>query len=237
MTRTIRILLFVLALAPFAAMAQQAPPVDNPPGDTSTRAQPSTNNPRTDQPASGTDPSYQGMNKDPNSDQGTAATAGGGLTTEAILDQIHIIDQSEIDLANVANTQSDNSAVKKVASSIKRDTNKSEQDLASLAKKRSVTLADEKSAPLPSDIMASNKLATEDQAKVKALSGAAFDKSFASTLVQRHQDTLNFLDRARSATTDSDVQAFIDKVRPTVAQHQKMAEDLVNKLSSSPSAM
>lgn len=68
--------------------------------------------------------------------------------------------------------------------------------------------------------------------QMNTLSGADFDKSYATTAVADHQEAVALFKMASDKASDADLKAFAAKEEPTFEMHLKMAEDLEQKAAA-----
>jgi putative membrane protein len=66
------------------------------------------------------------------------------------------------------------------------------------------------------------------QAKLDALSGESFDKSYVKGQVKAHRDTVALLQKEISTGQDADAKAFAQKVLPTVQSHLTAIEGIAS---------
>ena len=64
------------------------------------------------------------------------------------------------------------------------------------------------------------------QAKLSGKTGADFDKTFASAMVEGHQHVIDMVKSARASCKDAEVCSMLDQLIPTLQHHLKAAEDL-----------
>ena len=95
----------------------------------------------------------------------------------------------------------------------------------SLAKKLSVT----------PDAPAEDPVATAGKSEMDALrsagSGAAFDRAYMEQEVAIHKAVLALADRAHDDTSTQELQALIEKAKPTIQKHLDRAEELEKSLA------
>jgi putative membrane protein len=120
----------------------------------------------------------------------------------------------EVQLGQAAQQKASSDAVKELGKKIAQDHTQINQELADLAKMKSVSL--------PSDL--GNHQAAMD--KISNQSGAAFDKAYTKAMVRDHKKDVKEFERISSNAMDSDVKAFAAKTLPTLKEHLRMAEEL-----------
>jgi putative membrane protein len=63
-------------------------------------------------------------------------------------------------------------------------------------------------------------------AKLEGKSGADFDKTFASAMIDGHKHVIDMVKSARASCKDRDVCNLLDEMLPTLQKHLRAAEDL-----------
>ncbi len=133
----------------------------------------------------------------------------------------------DIEAGEVAKTKAANAEVKAFAQTMISDHTSVNQQAAALAQKLGVT---------PADNAVSQQLKTEaDAAKadLATKSGAEFDRAYIAREVAYHQGVLDALDQTLiPGTQNAELKAFLEKVRPAIAAHLQMAQQLQTKLGS-----
>jgi putative membrane protein len=145
----------------------------------------------------------------------------------AFLQQMAMGNLAEVELGEVATKKTTNAKVKAFAQRMVGDHGKAGAEVKSLAATKQVAL--------PTGVGDENK-ATID--KLSKLSGTAFDRAYATSMVEKHQKTLDTLKRQSMSGNDEQVKAWAAKTAPTVEEHLKMARDLdreVNGTRANPS--
>ena len=120
---------------------------------------------------------------------------------------------AEVELGKLAQLQAADAEVKEFCSRMAQDHSKANDEL-----KR---IADAKGVPVPAQPDPKHQ---KDIERLRALSGAAFDREYMKHMVADHRkDVAEFRKEARAAK-DSDVKDFAAKTLPTLQEHLKMAE-------------
>jgi len=122
--------------------------------------------------------------------------------------------KAEVDLAQLAIDKSTNAAVKSFAETLKNDHQKANGDLAEIADRKGVTIAQTTAS------------AKAMHSKLAAKSGAEFDKAFLDQMVSDHDKAVSDFTKEGKNTKDADIQAFTDKALPTLRDHLARAKDL-----------
>jgi putative membrane protein len=122
---------------------------------------------------------------------------------------------AEVQSAEMAVSQGTHQQVKSFGQQMASDHGTANQEL--------MTLASAKGVALPAEPAAKQKKA---MARLKATSGAAFDRAYAAQMVKDHEQTLALFRKAAGSAQDPDVKAFAVKTVPTLEHHLQMAQSM-----------
>jgi putative membrane protein len=122
-------------------------------------------------------------------------------------------------------SKASNAEVKQFAQTMINDHNGVNKEAAALAQRLGVTPADNTtSQQLKSD-------ADRMKAELATKSGAEYDRAYIANEVVYHQAVLNALDQTLiPGAQNAELKALLEKVRPAVAAHLQMAQQLQTKL-------
>ncbi len=126
---------------------------------------------------------------------------------------------AEVELGKLAVGKAQNPEVKRFAQQMIADHTRANNELKTLAGKKSVTL--------PTDVGAEHK-ATMD--KLSKLSGAEFDKEYVRAMVEDHEKDVKEFQTQSATSTDTDVKAFAAKTLPTLQSHLTMIKGIQGKM-------
>jgi len=121
---------------------------------------------------------------------------------------------TEVELAKVAQSKSQDASVKKFADQMVKDHGKANKELAGIASGKGMKV------PMSLD--------SEHQAIVKKLSaksGSDFDTAYSQQMVEDHAKTIALFEGAQTSA-DAELAAFAKKTLPTLKEHQQMADSL-----------
>lgn len=125
---------------------------------------------------------------------------------------------AEVEMGRLAVKKATSPEVREFGSLMVRDHTKANQQLAALASSKGVDLPDSKS--LGEDI---------SYAKLKLLSGKAFDDAYIKMMVDDHKEDVDAFQKAADSSQDPDVKKFAGKTLPTLQGHltkiQKIQSD------------
>jgi putative membrane protein len=140
------------------------------------------------------------------------------LSMQAFMQQAAASDTFEITTGNMALQKGTLTDVKDFGQMIVHDHTMSGKELKALAAQKGVTIP----KTIPQDKMA--KITA-----LNGLSGAAFDKAFATQQVEAHQEAVSLYEQADRDIADAQVQVFVDKTLPVLRTHLQHAQQLVDK--------
>ena len=151
----------------------------------------------------------------------------GALTDANIMAIGAAAHQAEIDAAQIALGTSSNPDVKMFAEQMVNDHSAALAKATALASKLSVTPDDN------DDVAALKKDAAATADRLKALSGADFDKAYVAAMVKDHQAVLETLDRKLiPSAKNPELKKYLNDLRPVVVLHLQHAKSLQKKFSS-----
>lgn len=142
--------------------------------------------------------------------------------TDAQIAMIVVVaDTVDVDYGKLAVTRTSNQAVKEFAETMVRDHTAVNDKATALAKKLGVT-------PEASDTSKSLKAdGKKEVAKLKALTGAEFDKAYVSNEVSYHEAVISLLDKTLIPNTkNAELKGLLESGRPLFAAHLEHAKKL-----------
>jgi len=159
---------------------------------------------------------------------GIAGAAGDGKGGPSDAQIAHIAvtaNQIDVDAGNLALTRTQNPEVKKFAELMVKDHGAVNQQAGALAAKLKLTPEDNDTSK------ALKKGADEATAKLKALSGAEFDKAYVANEVAYHKAVLDAVDKALIPNAkNGQLKKLLEGVRPVIAAHLAHAEGMQKTL-------
>ena len=150
---------------------------------------------------------------------------GAGPTDPQIAAIVVTANQVDIDAGTLAKTKAHSPQVKEFAQRMITDHSGVNKSATELVQKLHVT-------PEPNATSASLKQGgDENLAKLKTLSGTAFDKAYIDHEVAYHEAVLSALDKTLiPSAQNAELKALLVKVRPAFVAHLDMAKELQAKL-------
>lgn len=152
----------------------------------------------------------------PDSNKGPKASVG--VVDQDLFRRLAQANLVEIAAAKAAQAQSDDEQVQRFAKHMIDDHTKAWNELAEMAKVKSITL------PTQPDDMQQQMVAKLRGARGKDVK----QQYFAQFGLQAHQETLKLLNTAHAQTQDADLKTMIERWQPIVQEHLRMAADITN---------
>ena len=132
----------------------------------------------------------------------------------------------EIALAQVAQKNGSTPDIKAFAAMMLSDHGKSNDQLSGLAGKKGMIV--------PAQLDSDKKSKVDDMSK---LNGVAFDKKYASDMVEDHEGDVKDFQKASTGLSDPDLKAFAMSTLPTLQHHLEMAKEMDAHLNGDGGAM
>jgi putative membrane protein len=128
---------------------------------------------------------------------------------------------AEVELGRLATEKATRSEVKEFGKMMVDDHSKANAELKSLAEKKGVTLP---TAPKPEHKAL--------EARLRKLSGAAFDDAYMSAMLRDHEKDVREFERESKSGGDADVKSWAGKTLPTLRHHLEAAKERAPKHSA-----
>lgn len=156
-----------------------------------------------------------------------AAAAMGAMTEANVAALLHESNLGEIRESNLAQQKASSAAVRSYAAQMVAEHTALDQKGTAIAQSESIVLA------LPNTTLQQQNQA--DVATLEGQSGAAFDRAYIAQQIAAHQRVLAMIDASSSIVKSSALRAALqDEVRPRVAEHLRMAQQLQTQVGSAP---
>jgi len=127
---------------------------------------------------------------------------------------------AEVEVGRLAAEKSTNADVKKFGQMMVDDHSQANSQLMDLAQKKNIALPNQP-----------DEAHKKDAGRLSDLTGAEFDRSFMTTMVQEHVKAVALFEASSKSAKDSDIRAFAEKTLPVLKHHLEMARDLNSKVS------
>lgn len=142
------------------------------------------------------------------------------MNREVALNELHHMNQKEIALAKMADSNAASTEIKAEAARIDRDHRRLEARVEEVAKAHEITLAKFKPATYEEVRMD----------KLEKLTGRDFDLAYAESMADGHKLTAAHLRVLRERVGDADVLALINQALPKVRHHEKSSANLLGTI-------
>lgn len=126
---------------------------------------------------------------------------------------------AEVEAGKMAAAKAQNAEVKQFAQQMTAEHTRANNELKTLASKKTVTL--------PTALNAEHQAMAQ---KLTALSGAEFDKEYMRGQVEDHEKTVALFQAQADGGTDAEAKAFAAKLLPNLKMHLEMARKINGKL-------
>jgi putative membrane protein len=144
-------------------------------------------------------------------------TADSGPAPADVLTKLHHSNQMEIQAGKLAQEKGESKEVKKFGKTLVTDHTAADKQVVALAKQLKVDL------PKDSDMKDDGMLE-----KAKAASGADFDRTFASQMLDDHKKDVEETTEARDKTTNPKLKKLLAGLVPKLEKHRETAQKLVD---------
>lgn len=133
-------------------------------------------------------------------------------TTLKVLNQLHFTNQKELQLGQIAQEKGSTLQIRNLGENLIRDHQNADQAVTQLAQRSGIGLQ-------------SHAASTPEVRRLRSLSGAEFDRTFAQVLIEDHQTDLQALRTEQEALPSSDVRELVRNFLPTLEKHLAWAEN------------
>ncbi|MEO5804240.1 MAG: DUF4142 domain-containing protein [Verrucomicrobiota bacterium] len=162
-------------------------------------------------------PNGQDTQVQPPAAPGVTEAAGASAATwdkEKFLKEVAQNGVAEVNMAQVGTTKAQDPALKEVAQRLVTDHSKLNDQVKELASKKGITL--------PTEIDSKHQTMIDH---LSSLSGAEFDKAFASHMAQGHKKSIAKFKQAASANNDDmEIRDFAKTALPTLQEHSTLVQ-------------
>ena len=125
----------------------------------------------------------------------------------------------EVELGKVAQQNASSKDVKDLATMIREDHQKANEELKKIASSKSITV--------PAAMMSDHQSHVTDMSAKK---GADFDRAYVDMMVTDHSKDIEMFKNASAHLTDPDLKAFADKTLPVLEKHLAKSKEVQAKL-------
>ncbi len=146
-----------------------------------------------------------------------------GSSDSRILSFLHAKDHEEVELGQLAQTKGGTQAVRDYGQMLERDHRDHDSKVMALAQKAGIDLNN----PAPRDKNETDKSDSPDpKARLRDLSGADFDHTFADMMQKAHHKVIDKVEAARATVKDPAVKDLLEQTLPTLRMHESEAAKL-----------
>jgi putative membrane protein len=146
-----------------------------------------------------------------------------------MLAELHMANQSEVDLGKVAEQRAQSKDVKAFGKRMVKDHTALDKDAQSWARKNNVAVA----APPEDDAHRADMKQMQDlKQKLESVSGSEFDKTYMQAMAEDHAKDLATVQSFEGQTTNTSLKNLLEHARKVIASHKKDADKLVQKLGA-----
>ena len=152
------------------------------------------------------------------------------ITAAELVSTLHAVNQVEIQAGKMAQARGATDAVKQYGATLTRDHEAADANLQQLAAQEKLAL----DANMPSAAQLAIRDAKGEMANLSTVGGEAFDREFATTMVQQQQAAIRFVDRARRTITDAKLRALLGQVEPNLREHEQIGSNILSGFAAAP---
>jgi predicted outer membrane protein len=163
--------------------------------------------------------------KTPGNETTTQPTKAQKKFEQQTLAKLHLINQHEIDAGNFAQERAQSDQVKNYGGTLVTDHQQLDRNITSFAERNDMMVpnaGDGSNAQL--DKMQQKNEAMSE--RLKGLSGAQFDRAFATAMVQGHQQAVQLVRNALSQAQDAQFKSLLTDTLPVLQKHLQLAQQL-----------
>ena len=149
------------------------------------------------------------------------------MTDARLVTLLQKVNQEEIDAGKLAEKNGQSADIKNFGKKLVADHTKSQTEVAAAAKKAGVSQSDSALTSQDREMM---KVDKNKMDQLKKLSGAEFDKGFATVMSNDHKHMISTLKDGKGDLKSDDLKTLVDNTLPVLQQHKDMAEDAAGKV-------
>ena len=160
----------------------------------------------------------------------TSSANGTTPSPEMILVDLHLANQSEVELGNLAQQKAQNQEVKRFAAHMVKAHTGMDRDAQAWAKKNHVTIP--QAPPQDDSHQAELQKTQSTRQQLEGLAGPAFDRAYMQAMAEDHANDLQKVTAFEQQTENQSLKELLTKAREEIASHKKDADRLVQKLGA-----
>jgi putative membrane protein len=172
------------------------------------------------------------LSQAPASTPPTSSAMGTTPSPESVLADLHMANQSEVDLGKLAEQRAQSKDVKNFGKHMVKAHTKMDKDAQSWAKKNHVAFG---APPKDPEHQAEMQKMQDTKQKLQTLSGPEFDKAYMQAMAEDHATDLQKVTTFEQQVTDKSLKKLLASASKEIASHKKDADKLVQKLGTTAS--
>lgn len=145
------------------------------------------------------------------------------LTTAELVATLHQINRMEIDAGKMAQDKGASQAVRDLGQTLERDHQAADDQLKDYAGKNKLNV----DAAVPSSVSTDLQRTEEEMDHLQKVSGAVFDRQFATDMVRDHEKAIGIVSKARAGAADPQLQTLLGDLEPQLREHQQLARNVL----------
>lgn len=154
------------------------------------------------------------------------SAAGGGLTDGQIAHLMKTVNESEIDLAQVARSRAENKEVKDFAKQMIDEHKKSEKQAKEVAKKAKLEFVKNDTSKSLEDMV------DTEEDNLKKLKGADFDRAYIGQQISLHQQILEDLNQKWiPSAQNAELKSYLETTKSNIEKNLSQAQQIQEKIT------
>jgi putative membrane protein len=133
------------------------------------------------------------------------------VTASDVVERLHVSNLREIEAGKLASAQAGALDVRQYGEHLMKDHTLADKELGELAQRNGISLPAADASNLEN---------------LRGLRGAEFDRAFLNMMVRDHQNAIHMVRTAQARAENRDIRALLDKILPTLQQHEEHAQQL-----------
>lgn len=163
----------------------------------------------------------------PDTDKTRGASSSQEKMTDArLIALLQHVNKDEIDAGNLAQKQGKSAEIKNFGKKLVADHTRSHNEVAAAAKKAGIPQDETALTPHDRQMM---KIDKNKMDELKKMSGADFDKAFATEMGNDHKGVISMLKDGKGDLKSDELRKLVDDTIPVLERHKDMAEDAASK--------
>jgi putative membrane protein len=149
------------------------------------------------------------------------------LTDARLVTLLQHVNKDEIDAGRLAEKNGQSPEIQNFGKKLVADHTRSQNEVGAAAKKAGISPGESALTTHDREMM---KIDKNKMDELKKMSGANFDKAFATVMANDHKHMISLLKDGKGDLRSDDLKTLVDNTLPVLEQHKDMAEDASSKL-------